>query len=300
MGKILITAFEPFGGKKDNTSALVLDKLPEVIAGYQTEKVLLPVVFGRAAEKALAYEADYIFLLGEAGGKTAVTPELRARNLREARIADNAGNMPSGEKILPEGPEESLCRFPVREIVEQMREEGYGISVSEDAGSFVCNDTFYLVNERSTVPVSFIHVPAEPEKAEEYAGTVGRFIGRCLLCMLKKLDHDSFRNFVNRHEWTFAKTYAAFCPHEYIVMKKLPREEWPLFAQSARLIREEGFTAEYGRLGPNRYYIVDEYYYWTLDKHTEDTVLINRAKLSDFEFVDMNGKKIVRRRKTEG
>lgn len=180
MGKILVTAFEPFGGKTDNTSALVLEKLPEIIAGYRTEKALLPVVFGKAAEKALEYGADCIFLLGEAGGRNTVTPELRGKNLREAKIPDNAGNMPSGEKILPEGPDESLCRFPVQQIVEQMREEGYGISISEDAGSFVCNDTFYLVNERSTVPVSFIHVPAELEKAEEYAGTAGRFIALCI------------------------------------------------------------------------------------------------------------------------
>ena len=184
MGKILVTAFEPFGGKTDNTSALVLEKLPEIIAGYRTEKVLLPVVFGKAAEKALEYGADYIFLLGEAGGRNTVTPELRGKNLREARIPDNAGNMPSGEKILPEGPDESLCRFPVREIVDRMREEGYGISISEDAGSFVCNDTFYLVNIRSAVPVCFIHVPAEPEKAGVFAETVGRFIDCCVQCGL--------------------------------------------------------------------------------------------------------------------
>ena len=80
-------------------------------------------------------------------------------------------------------------------------------------------------------------------------------------------------------------------------MKKLPGEERPLFPEIARLIREKGFTAEYGRLGPNRYYIVDEYYYWTMDKNAEDTDLINRAKLSDFEFVDVDGRKVVRRRK---
>ena len=73
------------------------------------------------------------------------------------------------------------------------------------------------------------------------------------------MDHNAFRDFINRHEWIFAKTYAAFCPHEYVVMKRLPREEWPLFPLIARLIREEGFAAEYGRLGPNWYYIVDGY-----------------------------------------
>ncbi len=111
------------------------------------------------------------------------------------------------------------------------------------------------------------------------------------------MNHDSFRDFISRHEWTFAKTYEAFCPHEYLVAKKQPEEEWPLFPQIAQFIRDEGFTAEYGRLGPNRYYIVDGYYYWTLDPKAEDTVLINRAKLSDFEFTDVDGRKVVRRRK---
>lgn len=113
------------------------------------------------------------------------------------------------------------------------------------------------------------------------------------------MNHDSFREFIIRHEWIFARTYAAFCPHEYIVMKKQSKDEWPLFPEIAQFIRDEGFVAEYGRLGPNRYYIVDEYYYWTLDPKVEDTELINRAKLSDFEFVDVDGRKVVQRRKED-
>ena len=57
-----------------------------------------------------------------------------------------------------------------------------------------------------------------------------------------------------------------------------------MFPEIARFIRDEGFVAEYGRQGPNWYYIVDEYYYWTMDKNVEDTDLVNRAKLSDFDF----------------
>ena len=53
------------------------------------------------------------------------------------------------------------------------------------------------------------------------------------------MDHNGFRDFVNRHAWTFAKTYAAFCPHEYLVKKRLPPEEQALFPEAARLIREE-------------------------------------------------------------
>ena len=33
-----------------------------------------------------------------------------------------------------------------------------------------------------------------------------------------------------------------------------------------------------------------------MDKNVEDTDPINRAKLSDFEFVDVDGKRIVRRK----
>ena len=111
------------------------------------------------------------------------------------------------------------------------------------------------------------------------------------------MDHNAFKEFIHRNRWIFAKTYAAFCPHEYVVMKRLPEEEHQLFPEIAQFIRENGFTAEYGKLGPNRYYIVDDYYYWTLDKNAEDTVLINRAKLSDFEFAEKDGKTVVRRKK---
>ena len=116
------------------------------------------------------------------------------------------------------------------------------------------------------------------------------------------MDYTSLHDFINRHEWTFAKTYAAFCPHEYIVMKKQPEEEWPLFPEFAQFIRENGFVAEYGRLGPNRYLVVDDYYYWTLDKNVEDTDLINRAKLSDFHFIHKmrEGKGVVICRRNKG
>ena len=178
--KILITAFEPFGGSTVNTSAAVLEKLPEEIGGAGVEKVLLPVVFGKAAEKALTCKADCIFLLGEAGGRTGVTPERRGRNERNARIPDNEGNKPEGEKILADGPEEYLTAFPVDAITEEMKAEGYGIAVSEEAGTYGSNDTFYLAGGKTAVPVQFIHVPAEKEKAEIYAATVRTFIWKCL------------------------------------------------------------------------------------------------------------------------
>ena len=180
MKKILITAFEPFGARETNASAAVLEKLPDRILDYHAEKILLPVVYGKAAETALQHPADTVFLLGEAGGRNTVTPELQAVNIREAQIPDNEGNKPAAEKILPDGPDVYATPFPVSRIVLQMKEEKYRIEVSGDAGRYVCNDTFYLVGTGSRVPVVFIHCPAEPERAREFAGAVARFIGLAL------------------------------------------------------------------------------------------------------------------------
>ena len=173
---ILITAFEPFGGKTRNTSEEVLRLLPERIGGYDVMKMMLPVVFGKAAETVLQQPAEAVFLLGEASGRTEVTPEIRAVNFRQARIPDNEQNQPEGEAISPEGPEFYRAPFSVRRIVSRMQAEGYAVRVSEDAGTFVCNDTFYSVGTGRREPVGFIHCPADPEGAAGYAETVRRYI----------------------------------------------------------------------------------------------------------------------------
>ena len=174
--QILITAFEPFGGQRVNASAETLRLLPDRIAGLPVRKMLLPVVFGRAAEEALRTPADDIFLLGEAGGREKVTPELKARNLRDARIPDNAGSQPRQDPCLPGGPETYETPVPVKALCLQMQGEGFAVEPSADAGTYVCNDTFYLVGTASPAPVSFIHVPAQPERAAAFARTVTRLI----------------------------------------------------------------------------------------------------------------------------
>ena len=176
MKTILVTAFEPFGERAVNASAEVLARLPERIGGCPVTRLLLPVVFGKAARKALSCPADWVFLLGEAGGRETVTPEEKAVNRRDARIPDNEGRQPREEPVCPEGPAEYRTAVPVSKIVSRMRAEGEAVAVSSDAGAYVCNDTYYLTGVGSRVPVVFIHVPAVPEKAAAYAGTVRRFI----------------------------------------------------------------------------------------------------------------------------
>ena len=88
----------------------------------------------------------------------------------------NAGNQPRQKKILDDGPETYETPLPVEKISRLMQQEGYAVEPSPDAGAFVCNDTFYLAGMMSQAPVSFIHVPARPEQAEDFARTVKRVI----------------------------------------------------------------------------------------------------------------------------
>ena len=108
------------------------------------------------------------------------------------------------------------------------------------------------------------------------------------------MTHLEFQQFIDRNKWIFAKTYAAFCPHEYVVKDRLSDDEQCVFEQIVAFIRENGFVAIYGRKGPNQYYTVDDYYYWTMGAPIEETTILNRAKLSDYSFEETERGMIVR------
>ena len=178
--KILITAFEPFGGEPVNPAQEAVALVPDEIAGAQIIKCTVPVVFSKAIETVCAAidreEPDAVLCIGQAGGRFHLTLERVAINIDDARIPDNAGHQPRQEKILETGPETYETPVPVEALCRQMQQEGFEIEPSQDAGAYVCNDTFYLTGLRSPAPVFFIHVPAQPDQAEDYARTVARVI----------------------------------------------------------------------------------------------------------------------------
>jgi hypothetical protein len=96
---------------------------------------------------------------------------------------------------------------------------------------------------------------------------------------------NDFKNFINKFQWIFAKTYADKAPHEYIVLDKIGLQHKDEFVKIAQFIREVGFKAMY-YTREGYYYKLDENYYWTMDDDLNDTNLINRAKFSDYDLID--------------
>ena len=166
MKKLLITGFEPFGGEEINPSWQSVLALPEIIGGYEIVKLCLPVVFSDAATKVLQsateHSPEVIVCVGQAGGRSAITPEFVGINLRHASIPDNSGNQPQDTPIVQDGATAYFSTLPVRKMVASIQDVGIPSSVSYSAGTYVCNDLLYTLLSHfdgTDTRVGFIHVP---------------------------------------------------------------------------------------------------------------------------------------------
>ena len=168
---LLITGFDPFGGATVNPSWEAVERLPERIGNWKLCKLQIPTVFGLAAktvlEKAQEVSPGAILCLGVAVGRSAVTPERIGINVRSARIPDNRGNQPAEEPVIPGGPDGLFSTMNVSAMASAIEKLGLPGTVSNTAGTFVCNDTLYALlhhYRNSSVKVGFIHVPQLPQQ----------------------------------------------------------------------------------------------------------------------------------------
>ena len=174
MKKLLITGFDPFGGETINPSWEAVKELPDRIGDWQITKMEIPTVFGTAADKVIAtaedIHQDAILCIGQASGRAAVTPEVVAINLQEARITDNVGNQPVNIPVAEGGPAAYFATVPIREMVQAIQSHGIPAALSYSAGAFVCNDVLYRLLHHfdgTGTRVGFIHVPYLPQQAKE-------------------------------------------------------------------------------------------------------------------------------------
>ena len=170
MTRVLVTAFEPFGGETVNPSQLAAQRLAEgpPIDGVELRTAFLPVVFGDAIDALTAaiaeHDPEVVVCVGEAGGRFAVTPERVAVNVNDAPFPDNAGRKPVDEPIVEGGPVAYLTGLPIAEIVEALHRAGIPAAKSSTAENYVCNNVFYglmhhIATDRPQVVGGFVHVP---------------------------------------------------------------------------------------------------------------------------------------------
>ncbi|WP_087716589.1 pyroglutamyl-peptidase I [Levilactobacillus brevis] len=177
--KLLITGFDPFGGEQTNPAIEAVKRLPAAIAGATVVPLEIPTVFGTCAEVVrqaiITEQPDVVLSVGQAGGRSALTPELIAINLDDGRISDNAGFQPVDQPIQPNGPAAYFTQLPVKAMARAIRQAGLPSHVSTTAGTYVCNHIMYQVQHlRATefpqLQAGFIHIPFLPEQVVQRSG----------------------------------------------------------------------------------------------------------------------------------
>ncbi|AER19310.1 pyroglutamyl-peptidase I [Streptococcus suis] len=177
--KIIVTGFDPFGGEPINPALETIKSLPKTIAGAEIILVEIPTVFDKAAdvleEKMTEHLPDAVLCIGQAGGRVDLTPERIAINQDDARIPDNEGQQPIDRTIRADGQPAYFSTLPIKAMVEAIHRIGLPASVSNTAGTFVCNhlmcQALYLAEKQfPKTKAGFLHIPFLPEQVVDKPG----------------------------------------------------------------------------------------------------------------------------------
>lgn len=171
---VLVTAFEPFGEHATNPTIAAAEAVDRECPGVLTE--VLPVEFeaatARIRELMDEHQPHTVISLGLAAGRADITPERVAINVMDAPIPDNSRAQPIDEPVIEGGPAAHFLTLPNKAIVQALKDEGIPASLSNSAGTYVCNAVAYAAAEQaqasgSEARTGFIHVPTATEPGSD-------------------------------------------------------------------------------------------------------------------------------------
>ena len=166
---VLVTYFDAFNGASFNNSERIAKTLEARLnttdSVFELKLCALNTVFDRAFAqtqdclKALTQPPLLVIGLGESTCQLKV--ETIMRNNDKTHGPDNAGNE-RNQAIIAEGPKYLGLRYPLPQMYCGLTSsERNSLDVSNNAGSFVCNNTAYQVSYyHPELQYGFIHVPA--------------------------------------------------------------------------------------------------------------------------------------------
>jgi pyroglutamyl-peptidase len=176
---VLVTGFDPFGGSAVNPSWDAIHAIDgREIAGHRVIGGEIPTVFGASLQRLQAlmeqHRPQLVICTGQAGGRPAMSLERVAINVNDARIPDNAGAQPIDVPIVADGPAAYFTTLPIKAMLKALLDGGVRAEVSQTAGTFVCNQTFYGLMHLLAQPQwqgvrgGLIHVPWLPEQGQPH------------------------------------------------------------------------------------------------------------------------------------
>lgn len=176
MFRVLLTSFEPFGGRPINSSLevgrAVAARPPQ---GIELDWLVLPVIAGECVRQAQAaidhLEPDLVLSLGQAAGASTLRFERLAVNLDDFAAPDNSGNLRRRQPVVVSGPPVYRATAGVESVLRELGSRGLTAEVSVSAGAYVCNHLFYELLHRATLAggnrqTGFLHLPLLPGQVD--------------------------------------------------------------------------------------------------------------------------------------
>jgi len=174
--RILLTGFDPFGGRGVNPSWEAARQLDgERVAEARVAVLRVPVVWRESVAtivRELEREPAAGLLIGGLSyGRDAINVEAIAHAIGDVPWqSDNADRALAAERSDgdADGPDALLATAPVRTIAAAINAAGIPAAVSWDGGAYVSNATLYGVlryarDRGLRLPMTYLHVPATPE-----------------------------------------------------------------------------------------------------------------------------------------
>ena len=165
---LIVTGFEPFSNFKRNISQQIVEIISaEMVSDFKISTSILAVDENGSREISERIESGEkigsVLHLGFSESAKEILLERYARNNFQMKIADNSGRLLSSGKISP-GKEVLETKVPLN-FIDNFLERNSKIRWNEDAGGFVCNETYFrslLASSEDQQPVVlFIHLPSE-------------------------------------------------------------------------------------------------------------------------------------------
>ncbi|MBI2819609.1 MAG: hypothetical protein HYX73_06495 [Acidobacteria bacterium] len=206
--KILLTGFNSFEGVRMNPSEQVVRTLAErsrIDIGAELITAVLPTEYLAATRQIRkiirSVRPDAILCLGVATKRETISLERVALNLDDDATADNVGLIRQGHKIVPNGPDVYWSTLPLARLQEALRKSRTKASISNHAGTFLCNHAFYIsrhetARSRRPIPCGFIHLPGSNRGKSKRKYSLDQLI-HAVQCCLKVLQSDLLRKHGN-------------------------------------------------------------------------------------------------------
>ena len=174
--KVLLTGFGPFPGVAKNASRRLVISLASrarwampsyrfVAAVLPTEWVLAPRTLADLYDR---HEPVLALHFGVASEERGFRIETEARNSCQA-LQDATGCLPPAPRLVGDGADTRAVAINASSVAACLNTKGYTVSLSNDAGGYLCNAVLYhslLQAERrgGVCRVGFVHIPANLAK----------------------------------------------------------------------------------------------------------------------------------------